>query len=91
MYLRDQVSQTTNKVESVSTEKDKLRVELAAAREQAARAEGQVTALSDAQAKLETRLEARQASSVTPSATQPTTRPSTFVDRLTFLLSEKSD
>jgi septal ring factor EnvC (AmiA/AmiB activator) len=91
-YLRQQVSQTSAAVESTAAEKDTLRVQLAAAREQAARAEGQVTALSDAQSKLDARLtEARQASSATPSATQPTTRPSTFVDRLTFLLSDKSE
>jgi len=90
-YLSEQVRQTSAAVESTSVEKNELRAQLVAAREHAARAEGQVTSLSDAQAKLEARIDARQASSATPSATQPTTRPSTFVDRLTFLLSDKSD
>jgi flagellar biosynthesis chaperone FliJ len=90
-YLREQVSQTSAAVQLTSAEKNELQAELSAARQQAARAEGQVTALSDTQAKLEARMDARQASSVSPSATQPTTRPSTFVDRLTFLLSDKGE
>ena len=100
-HLRQQVRQVTEEANYASAERNTLRTELTAAREQAARAEGQVTALSDTQARLEARAEARQAATTMasatstdtdplPPATRPTTRPTSFVQRLTSLLSEKT-
>ena len=90
--LQRQVSQTSAAADTATAEREALRAQLAAAREQAARAEGQVTAMSDAQAKLDARLEAHQASSASsPSATQPTTRPTSFMERLTFLLGDRAE
>ena len=94
-HLQQQVTQTSATAEQLSAERETLRAQLAAAREQAARAEGQVSAMADAQARTESRVEAEQAAqSAAPSdiaTTQPTTRPTTFLDRLTFLLSDKAE
>ena len=46
-HLEQQVRATTNAADRAAAERDRLRTELSAAREQAARAEGQVTALSE--------------------------------------------
>jgi hypothetical protein len=64
---------------SVSAERDTLRAEVASAREQTARAEGRLAALSDVQAKLEAQARAQ--------AQRPTTRP-TLADRLTWIFQD---
>lgn len=98
-HLQQQVRSTADTADRLSADREALRTELAAAREQAARAEGQVSALADAQAKLEAKNEAGRvgadadvadvaSSSSSPSATQPTTRP-TFVELFTSLLGGK--
>lgn len=52
-HLARQVRQTSAATDKASAERDSLRAELSAAKEQAARAEGQVSTLTDAQARLE--------------------------------------
>jgi hypothetical protein len=51
-HLQQQVRTTADMAEKMSAERETLRSELSAAREQAARAEGKVSALSDAQARV---------------------------------------
>jgi hypothetical protein len=52
-YLREQVQAKTATADTLSAERETLRAELSAAREQAARADGKASALTDVQAKME--------------------------------------
>lgn len=76
-HLHDRVNEATALADNVSADREALRQELAEAREQAARVEGQLTALSDAQRREALRAAARASAA-------PTTRP-TIGDRLLSL------
>lgn len=73
--MQHKVSEATTLADSASAERDALRERLAEAREQAARAEGQLTALTDAQ---RAQLAAQQARDRQQKSQQPATRPTTI-------------
>jgi hypothetical protein len=88
-HLQERVRQTSVETDRVSAERDGLRSQLAAAREQAARAEGQVTAMADARVPEGVVREGVSDEQSDAAATQPTTRPTSLMERLTSLFNEK--
>jgi excisionase family DNA binding protein len=60
-YLREQVQAKTSVADTLSAERDTLRAELSAAKEQAARSDGKASALTDVQSRLETNAKEAQA------------------------------
>jgi hypothetical protein len=56
-YLQERVEQTANASDRLSVERDALKLELSAAKEQAARAEGRASTLTELQARLETQVQ----------------------------------
>jgi outer membrane murein-binding lipoprotein Lpp len=90
-YLQQQVQSKSATADTLSAERDGLRADLSAAKEQAARAEGKASVLTDIQSKLEAEVKEAQAraadaqvrehtakaerQATTQAATQPATRP----------------
>ena len=88
-HLAERVRQTTIETDRLSAERDSLRSELAAAREQAARAEGQVTAMTAVTEPTPRQSSSRADEEADMPETQPTTRPASFMERLTSLMNDK--
>lgn len=73
-YLRQQVESKTAVTDTLSAEREGLRAELSSAKEQAARAEGKASALSDVQLKLEAEVKDAQSRASDAQAREARTR-----------------
>jgi outer membrane murein-binding lipoprotein Lpp len=73
-YLKEQVQARTSAADTLSAERDTLRAELSAAREQAAQADGKASALTDVQAKMEADIKDARASVTDASAREAQAR-----------------